>query len=117
VEPAAGDLLGARTVATAEWLKQQPDSVYTIQLMGSADEHLLKQHLNVLSKSIEMQKIFVYRVDAHGRPWMNVLYGSFENQPEAEQALKALPRALRAYRPVLRTVQGVRAEVGRRRGA
>ena len=60
---------------------------------------------------IEMNKIFVYRTVARQKPSLTVLYGSFGDRREAQQALNELPASLKAYRPILRTVQGIRGEM------
>jgi MSHA biogenesis protein MshM len=109
--PRGVDPLEARLVATREWLSSETQGTYSIQLMGAEDATQLKHHLNVLSKSIEMNKVFVYRTMAKQKPSLTVLYGSFGDRAEAQQALKELPAALKAYRPILRTVQGIRGEM------
>jgi len=112
--PASGqDLVEARLAATREWLSSEPRTTYSIQLMGAEDATQLKHHLNVLSKSIETNKLFVYRTLAKEKPSLTVLYGSFRDRREAQQPLKALPASLKAYRPILRTVQGVLGEIER----
>src|SRR5687768_5186612 len=111
--PPAEDALEARFEATREWLAAQPEGTYSIQIMGTDDATQLKQHLNVLSKSIEMNKIFVYRTLAKEKPSLTVLYGSYSDRRAAQQALKELPASLKAHRPLLRTVQGILVELQR----
>jgi septal ring-binding cell division protein DamX len=53
----------------------------------------------------------VYRTTAKGAPSITVVWGSFENQREANQAMAKLPPLLKSYRPLLRTVQGIKAEI------
>ncbi|HUO43852.1 MAG TPA: AAA family ATPase [Burkholderiales bacterium] len=110
--PAVGgnDTLEARTAATLSWLAQQDKTVYTIQLLGTGQPQQLKQHLNVIGKYVEINDIFVYRTLVNQKPWLTVLYGSFSDRRSALAALAALPAPLKAYRPYLRTVQGIRAE-------
>ena len=45
---------------------------------------------------------------------MTVLYGSFRSRAEALHSLEALPGELKANRPYVRTVQGIRSEIGLR---
>ena len=106
-----GDPLEARLAATREWLATEGQGTYSIQLMGSENTQHLKHHLNVIGKIIEMNKIFVYRTVAKQKPSLTVLYGSFGDRREARQALETLPPSLKAYRPILRTVQGIRSEM------
>jgi type II secretory pathway predicted ATPase ExeA len=110
-KPVAADLLEERLAATREWLANEPLSTYTIQLLGTNDAQQLRNQLKVLSKYIEINKIFVYRTVARQQPSITVVYGSFDSARAAREALDKLPSALKVNRPVLRTVQGIRAEI------
>ncbi len=79
--------------------------------MGTNDPEQLKSLLNSMGKVIEINKVFVYRTMARKQPSLTVLYGSFSSTREAREALDKLPASLRASRPILRTVQGIRAEI------
>jgi len=105
------DSLDARLVATEAWLKDADGTTYTIQLLGSEDQGQLKQHLNVIAKYIEMNEVFIYRTLAKQKPSLTVVYGSYGDKRAAQEALAALPPQLKAYRPLLRTVKGIRAEI------
>ena len=107
------DVLETRLAATEKWLATEARNLYSIQLLGTADAEQLKLHLNDLSKFIEMNKIFVYRTVANGRPLLTVLYGSFSDRRSAQEVLEKLPEGLRANRPILRTVEGIRGELKR----
>jgi septal ring-binding cell division protein DamX len=43
-----------------------------------------------------------------------MLYGSFSDRRLAQEVLNKLPERLKANRPILRTVEGVRAEISLR---
>jgi MSHA biogenesis protein MshM len=107
----SADLLEARLAATEQWLAAEALGTVSIQLLGSHDSEQLKDHLNALSKSVEINKVFVYRTKARQKPSITVLYGSFTSPREAREALDKLPLSLRANQPILRTVQGIRAEI------
>jgi len=107
------DVLESRLAATEKWLATETQNLYSIQLLGTEDATQLKRHLNDLSKFIEMNKVFVYRTLANGRPFLTVLYGSFSDRRSAQEALNKLPEGLMANRPILRTVEGIRAELKR----
>jgi type II secretory pathway predicted ATPase ExeA len=111
------DVLETRLAATEKWLATQPNNLYSIQLLGTPDATQLKLHLNELSKFIEMNKIFVYRTVANGRPLLTVLYGSFSDRRSAQEVLEKLPEGLRANRPILRTVEGIRGELKRQQAS
>ena len=107
----AKDEIEKRMLATQQWLSQGTNNPYSIQLMGADNPAQLKNHLNVIRKYIEINDIFVYRTVAKQKPSLTVLYGSFEDRRAAQEALAKLPANLKAYKPVLRTMQGIRAEI------
>jgi septal ring-binding cell division protein DamX len=105
------DEVGGRIAATSIWLAQPSKNVYSIQLLGADNPAQLKHHLNVIRKYVEINDIFVYRTIAKQKPSLTVLYGSFEDRQAAQAALAGLPALLKAYKPVLRTMQGIRTEI------
>ena len=107
------DLLEARFAATREWLATEAQNTYSIQLLGADNPQLLKEHLNAITKFIEMNKVFVYRTVARQKPYLTVLYGSFSDRRAAQEVLDKLPASLKTNRPFLRTVQGIRGEIKR----
>ncbi len=106
-----GDIVQARLRATTDWLAKPGNNTVTIQLLGADNQQQLKNHLNVISKYVEINDVFVYRTLAKQKPSMTVLYGSFANRRVAQEALKQLPAALKGSKPILRTAQGIRAEI------
>ena len=108
------DLLEQRLLATERWLEQADRETYSIQLLGSNDPALLRGYFETLGKYIEIEKVFVYRTVANQQPSMTVLYGAFRSRSDAMQSLEALPDELKVNRPYIRTVQGIRTEIGLR---
>ncbi|HEY7760285.1 MAG TPA: AAA family ATPase [Burkholderiales bacterium] len=111
-DSAAPDLLEQRLLATERWLAEADAGMFSIQLLGSTDQHMLKRYLNNLTNYIERDRIFVYRTVANQAPSMTVLYGEFVARADAVRSLDGLPPELRANRPYIRTVQGIRSELG-----
>jgi MSHA biogenesis protein MshM len=105
------DLLEQRLQATDRWLLEGPESIYSLQLMGSSDTELLRNYFNTISKYLELDKVFVYRTVAKQRPSMTVLYGSFASCAEAAARVEKLPDLFKANRPYCRTIKGIRAEI------
>jgi type II secretory pathway predicted ATPase ExeA/septal ring-binding cell division protein DamX len=108
-----GDVLASRIQATREWLREEAAQTYSIQLLGTDNPQKLKHHLNVIAKSIEINDVFVYRTLAKQKPFLSVLYGRFPSREAAQEALDKLPPQLRAFKPYLRTAQGIREEMSR----
>ena len=46
-----------------------------------------------------------------------MLYGSFNDHGRAKEALHTLPASLKAFKPILRTVQGIQGEIRRHESA
>jgi septal ring-binding cell division protein DamX len=103
--------LESRLAATQNWLAQQDKNTHSIQLLGAENQQQLMQHLKVKSKYIEINEVFVYRTLAKQKPSLTVLYGSFNDRRTALDALAKLPAPLKTYKPILRTIQGIRAEI------
>jgi septal ring-binding cell division protein DamX len=107
------DILDARILATEQWLAREDRESFSIQLLGTNDPTLLRFHLNELGKLIEINKVFVYRTTANEKPFLTVLFGSFNSYRAAQEALDKLPESLKVNRPFLRTVGGIREEIAR----
>jgi len=110
-QDAGVNVVRQRLAATRSWLATARDATVSIQLMGTDSEAQLGDELNTLSQVVEMNRIFVYRTMAKQKPSITVLYGSYGSFREAQEALAKLPAALKANRPILRTVQGIRTEI------
>ncbi len=107
------DIVAKRMEATRRWINSDLRQAYSIQLLVASSDQQLRNHLNALPKFIEVNDIYMYRSVALGRPTVNVLWGSFRGRDAALDELDQLPRSLRANRPYVRTIEGIRAEVDR----
>ncbi len=101
------DVLTRRLNATSVWLNNTAPSTVTIQLMSVSDSTQLRRDLDLLTREIEVDEIYVYQTKINGKPLINVLYGSFSNRFEATQVLRQLPAMVQKNKPQLRTVAGV----------
>ena len=106
-----GKLLQQRLDATTAWLASAPPRTYTVQLLGARNEQQLNQHLRFLANIIEINNVFVYRTFAKGEPALTITWGAFDDPRAAREAMAQLPARLKAHKPILRTVQGIKAEV------
>jgi MSHA biogenesis protein MshM len=109
------DLLEQRLLATERWLDEAQGGIFSIQLLGSNDPALLRNYFETLGKYIEIEKVFVYRTRANQQPSLTVLFGAFDRRSDAVKSLEALPDELKVNRPYIRTVQGIRSEIGLRK--
>jgi len=67
-------MVQARLQATTDWLAKPGNNAYTIQLLGADNQQQLKNHLNVITKYVEITDIFVYRTIAKQKPSMTVIF-------------------------------------------
>jgi DamX protein len=107
------DMLEERLHATLAWLERSAPETHSVQLLGSENAQQLRDYLSYIAKTIEISDLYVYRTVARQKPFLTVLYGSFGSREAAQNALDRLPPPLKAFRPYLRTVQGIREEMSR----
>jgi type II secretory pathway predicted ATPase ExeA/septal ring-binding cell division protein DamX len=105
------DILEKRLDATRTWLTQQPSSTVSIQIMSADKLEKMRNQLESLAQVVEVDNVYVYRTAVDGNPYICVLYGSYPDRTAALKALTELPKALRAHRPLLRTVGGITEEI------
>jgi MSHA biogenesis protein MshM len=111
-EPAApANIVEARLLATQTWLAQQSPGTVSIQLMVGDNQEQMRTQLENLTSLVEVDNLFVYRTNVGGKPYISVLYGSFADRTSASKTLSELPKALRTYKPQLRTVGGIMEEI------
>lgn len=103
-------LLERRIAMTEHWLKQQPHSRVTIQILGGTDDRQIENELTALAQKIELDHIYAFRTIVNHQPFVNLLYGDFSNREEAVLAMQKLPANLQLKRPQLRTVGGILQE-------
>jgi MSHA biogenesis protein MshM len=106
----SADILENRLEATRVWLAQQPPGTVSIQIMGTDNPDQMRAQLESLAGMVELDKLYVYRTMVKHKPFISVLYGSYPDRAAAIKAMGELPKALRAYRPHLRTAGGVLEE-------
>lgn len=110
--PVIADVVEQRLAATLKWLDAEPPDTSSMQLMVAHDMQNLRQRLEKIGRQVEIDKIYVYRTQAGGRAAWAVLYGNYPSRKELYIAMQHLPPSLKSYSPYLRTVQGIRAEIG-----
>ncbi|PPC86965.1 MAG: general secretion pathway protein [Methylotenera sp.] len=108
-------ILSRRLAETEIWLRNQPPTTVSIQLLGGYSDEQILNDLTRLSQQVELDNLYVYRTSTvvngvSAQPFLTVLYGSFANRVEAVQALKNLPADIQKNQPQLRTVAGVLKE-------
>jgi len=86
-----------------QWLELKDPDYYTVQLL--AGDRISQVEAFVRRHGIEDQSAIVSRLRSQDRgKWYMVLYGAYPTFGEANDAIKALPEALRRKRPWLRQI-------------
>ncbi|WP_310452036.1 ExeA family protein [Sulfuritalea sp.] len=109
--PGIGPLTRDRLEAGRNWLQQQPDNRWFIQIFDTAasqhgDVETLLRRLS--PDSAEMSNIHVYYSDLSGAPRYGVTYGDYSTWTAAVAAMRGLPKLLRAGKPYPRQVVRLR---------
>jgi septal ring-binding cell division protein DamX len=102
--------LESRLATTREWLAASAETTHTLQLFGANSEQQLKADLATLSGVLSSSELRVYRTLIAGKPAYTVVYGAYADRRAALQALDKLPASVAVNRPLVRTVNGIRAE-------
>jgi hypothetical protein len=93
---------------TSEWIKQQPDSAYSLQLLTvSKPENLInfcKQH-DICEQSA------YYQTEINGKRLTRLLYGVYADLQAVKQAKLKLPPALKQVNPWARRFKTIKSEI------
>jgi type II secretory pathway predicted ATPase ExeA len=72
---------------------------------------LLKTALEKLRRQLEMDNIYLYRMQQNDSVYTVILYGVFAQRADALNALNGLPEEIKANQPYLRTLAGVKKDI------
>ncbi len=103
-------VLQPRLDAATTWLDAQAPERYTLQLLSTpqANVHFVEQFLKQLEGKADATSVHVVPFYINALPHYGVFLGDFADRAQAQQARANLPRELALYRPLLRTIQGVK---------
>jgi type II secretory pathway predicted ATPase ExeA len=97
--------------ASPETISLQIQSVPTVLSAGAHQDDLLKTALAGLSRQLEMDNIYLYRMQQNDSDYTVILYGAFAQRVDALNALNSLPEQIKTNQPYLRTVAGVKKDI------
>ena len=105
--------LEARLSETESWFAIVPDSHYSIQLfMTKVDDVAgVATFLDNDRETLDFERIYIYETVIANVEMYSVLYGDFDNRPQAQIALNNLPAKLRQSQPFLRRVSALRKDL------
>ncbi len=91
------------------WLKQQVDTNYTIQLFGSYNKKAID---DLVTKHSLKGEILRFETQKEGKPWFTMTYGNFSTKQEANAAVVTLDPALTNPMPWIRSLGGIKEKLG-----
>ena len=99
-----------------DWINNGDKDRGTIQIMsigfGSSAEKAYYNYLDKMTKQdIDVSRIKIYQTVASGVLVYSVVFNEYENRREANKGIQLLPDALKANRPIPRTIGGIRDEI------
>jgi type II secretory pathway predicted ATPase ExeA len=101
--------LPAKLSPEMQWLMDQPDGNYTMQLMALVDPELVRRYARdwkIAGKSA------VYSVTKRGKQLTVLVYGSYPNVATAKKAAASLPRSWHVRDPWIRSFAHVKQDAG-----
>ncbi len=111
---AAADSATASGIRREAWVLSQPAHHYTIQILAAGTETQARDFIR--QQSLTSRVAFIESA-AQGAVLFRVFYGSYDNREQADKALAALPKALGANAPWVRSFAEVHKLTDRRHAA
>jgi len=90
----------------------QIQSVPSVLTAGEQPQDaLLKTALDKLRRQLEIDNIYLYRMQQNNSVYTVILYGAFSQRTDALDALNGLPDEIKTNQPYLRTLAGVKKDI------
>ena len=105
-EAAAPPSSAAGKVHTAQWLRQQPATYFTLQLFATANREKRDQFIRQQDRA---ERFATFEMRRDGALWYAVTYGSYVTRAEATSATTQLPSSIGRVKPWIRTFASVQA--------
>ena len=92
---------------TIDWLLQQDENKYVLQLIGAYEQPTIDAYVSSVPELASAMISFTTTND--GKPWFVVVFGLYENRQQAVKAIDDLPQKARATSPWPRPVKSIKA--------
>jgi len=96
-------------IRDTSWVVSQPPDRYTIQVLGTENEVLLRHQIK---RGGLLDKVAYYKKSRDGIPWYSLIYGSYASRAEAQSAAQGLPPSLSKGKPWIRKIGDIQASLG-----
>jgi len=109
------DLLARRLVAGRALLADETPGRFAVQLMVSEarDREYIDGYLSQAARVLEPDRLYVVPAGNPETPRVGVLFGTWSDRGQANNALAALPAQVRLFRPYVRSLDNVREDARR----
>ncbi|HED18995.1 MAG TPA: hypothetical protein ENI74_05775 [Gammaproteobacteria bacterium] len=91
------------------WLLVQPDTAFSLQLLGSRNAGSITDYIQ--QYSLDIAKSAVYKGLYRGAEWYVLMYGIYPSRQAALDARTLLPAAVRNDKPWPRTLKSVHSAI------
>jgi len=99
----------SKTIRDTSWLMAQGPELFTIQVLGTENEALLRQQIKNGGLT---NKVAYYKKSRDGIAWYSLVYGSYASRDAAVTASLSLPDSLRKNKPWIRKIGDIQASLG-----
>ncbi len=103
-------MVSSKTIRDTDWLMSQGPQLFTIQVLGTENEALLRQQIK---NSGLTNKVAYYKKNRDGSAWFSLIYGSYASRDAALAASQSLPASLRKNRPWIRKIGDIQASLAK----
>ena len=94
------------------WIENSDRNRGTIQIMtigldGFADSAYYDYLDRLIQRDIDVSRVRIFQTKIAGSVGYGVIYGEYEDRREANKSIRLLPEALKANKPIPRTIGGI----------
>ncbi|MCF6323093.1 MAG: outer membrane protein assembly factor BamD [Gammaproteobacteria bacterium] len=101
-------MASSKTIRDTDWLMSQGPQLFTIQLLGTENEALLRQQIKNGGLT---SKVAYYKKNRDDIAWFSLIYGSYTSRDAALTASQSLPASLRKNKPWIRKIGDIQASL------
>ncbi|MBT8439153.1 MAG: SPOR domain-containing protein [Gammaproteobacteria bacterium] len=95
-------------IQTVDWIINQPDKSYTLQLLAVSDEKGIKRFLKLHNFS---GNLVILKTKRNGKPWYALLFETYVSRDEALNARKNLPKSYKSSSAWPRSILSIRQAI------
>jgi DamX protein len=98
----------AEILQSVDWMINQPDKSYTLQLLAVSEEKGIKRFLKLHKFS---GNLVILKTKRNGKPWYALLFETYASRDEALNARKKLPKSYKSSSAWPRSILSIRQAI------